>query len=299
MRQFTVNLINEIISNYENADSMRISMIVRGKCYICNDKRLTPLDIHVTYENSYNSASNLSRRVGWIHCKRCTRYVQLHRYYKSPFSLEKKINGTIPIRFMRKCRTPHKYGKGTIIGLQNAELGTKLYDDARDYKSGEPITPSPMCTFTIMENNNFVPWTGKTFTTSFLKYKRDVDTTIYGVVNWIPARHGKYGHYIRKKYITPEDYLPNSKLIPLPALILFNRNLFGYKPEESKIIPGHSPHWKHHISKDYNRANAVERIWTMLLWCLEKKNIKIPPTPIMMKIFKSWYSDTLHYNVSV
>ena len=73
MRKFTTDLIDEIIDNYENADSMRISMILRGKCYICNDKKLNPLDIQVTYENSHNVASNLSRRVGWIHCERCLR----------------------------------------------------------------------------------------------------------------------------------------------------------------------------------------------------------------------------------
>ena len=106
------------------------------------------------------------------------------------------------------------------MGLQKANLGTGLYNNARDYNSGEPLTPSPMCAFTIMDNDNFVPWTGKTFSTSlrFRDKKRKITTTIYAVVNWIPTQHGIYGYRIRKRNRKPEDYLPNSKLIPFRLL---------------------------------------------------------------------------------
>ena len=66
-RKFTTDLVDEIMSNYIAATPMRISMIARGKCYICNRRDITPIDICVTYDETCNYNTNLAKRVGWIH----------------------------------------------------------------------------------------------------------------------------------------------------------------------------------------------------------------------------------------
>jgi len=284
-RKFTIDLVDEIMSNYIAATPMRISMIARGKCYICNRTDITPIDICVTYDETSNYNTNLAKRAGWIHCEECSKYVKLYRYYRSPYSLRentKKYEG-IRVRFLRKLERP--FTRRYEIGLQRAELGSELMDNC------------PMSMFTMF-NTKMHPWNGLTRMISLPPFGRSNSLNImnkinsmcfiYAVVNWIPATHGQYGRRADYKLSVEQLNKPHCKLIPLCHLIFINRNLFGYSIEESKIIPGGSPNWIKRIGKEYERANRLTKKWDTLALCLERSGIR-PPRVIMDKIFKMWF----------
>ena len=281
LRNFTNELIDEIIDTYNNSRPMRITMITRGRCYICNRKDLTPLDIDVTYDMTCNAESNMSRRTGWIHCKNCAVYIRLFQYYNSPYSLNQhtdKYIGT-PVKLLRNISTiihPENIGPiriTTRTGVQHAVLGS--------------IVSEPTCMFTMLEGNKFYPWNGRNGNCSLritapgtVRYREPKPScVVHAVVNWVSKRtRDRHGNY---KQLT--------KWVPLSNLIMMNPEIFGYKLEDSKIIPSMAPNWIEKVRHEYKRANKILEEWRVFIWCLMQMEITIP-REIERKIFKMWFN---------
>ena len=273
LRDFTNELIDEMIDTYNNAGPMRISMITRGRCYICNRKDLTPLDVGVTYDMTCNVESNMSRRTGWIHCKKCAIYIELFQYYNSPYSLNQQTDKYIgtPVKLLRNISTIIHPESRT--GVQHAVLGS--------------IVSEPTCMFTMLEGNKFYPWNGRNgncslhiTTSGTVRYREPKPScVVHAVVNWISKRtRDRRGNY---KQLT--------KWVPLSNLIVMNPDIFGYKLEDSKIIPSMAPNWIEKVRQEYKRAYEILKEWRVLIWCFMQKGIYLPQE-IERKIFRMWFN---------
>ena len=258
IREFTENLVDEIITLYENSEPRRISMIIRGKCYICNDKRLTPLDIDVSYEEYSNN------RYGWIHCSRCSRYINEYLKYKAPYSLDKDVKSFEgrDIKFLRMSSSSKAINKETFI--QRAQLGSGLYRSSMNH----------MCKSMFMIKTNKTIYHGIS--------KKNWKKHIYTTVCWKPILHGNWG----KKIVNDENIY--SKSISLCNLILSNRSIFGYKPEDTDIVLGSGKRWYNLLKKEYDISNNINKIWYTFILCSIKKNYYIP-TVINKIIFQYWF----------
>ena len=279
MKKFTTDLIDEIIDTYENVKPMRISMILRGKCYICENEDKTPLDIDVTYEITHSENANMHHNRGWIHCKSCKKYIDLYNYYRSPYSVYKitdKYNG-MRVKFSRVIpeNLRYKYNE-KCVGYQDAYLGYKNFQAS---------------IFTMFNDREIQPWNGMTrimYTPHVGSHRRRKmpHCVVYALVHWNRRVDGDYGYKHRSS-----NNRDCQKLIPLRHLILFNRNIFGYSLEESKIIPGTSPNWKKRLRVEYEYANKASLKWDIFRWCLNKSDIKSPCEVIMKKIFEMWFNE--------
>ena len=288
LRDFTNELIDEIIDTYNNSRPMRIYMITRGRCYICNRKDLTPLDIDVTYDMTCNAESNMSRRTGWIHCKNCAVYIRLFQYYNSPYSLNQhtdKYIGT-PVKLLRNISTIiHPESRP---GVQHAVLGSGVSAVASSNGSMKLYQDEPTCMFTMLESNKLYPWNGRNGNCSLhittlgtVRYREPTKPScvVHAAVSFVSKRtRDRHGNY---KQLT--------KWVPLSNLIMMNPDIFGYKLEDSKIIPSMAPNWIEKVRHEYKRANKILEEWRVLIWCLMQTGTTLP-REIERKIFKMWFN---------